>query len=122
MSKHSKSKAAAPADPATASTSATSDECERCGAMEARIQDLEQERSDLLLALARERERANALFLAYPPATLAPSGAPAHAAGPTGPLPLRYRLVDKLNDTVKRGLPVVHIAAKPAGPLLRKLT
>ena len=69
----------------------------------------------------RPAARTGALFLAYPPATLAPSGAPAHAAGPTGPLPLRYRLVDKLNDTVKRGLPVVHIAAKKAGPLLRKL-
>ena len=93
--------------------------CERCPGLEARIRDLELERSDLLLALARERERANALLLSYPAAVATPSAPP--AAAPTRP-PLRHRLVDALNDSLKRQFPDMHRAAKDAGAtLLHKL-
>lgn len=94
--------------------------CERCKGLEARIRDLELERSDLLLALARERERANALFLSYP----APPAAAASAPSPAAPVrpPLRHRLVDALNDSLKRQFPDMHRAAKDAGAtLLHKL-
>ena len=95
--------------------------CERCKGLEARIRDLELERSDLLLALARERERANALFLSYPAPPAAPSAPAPAAAAPTRP-PLRHRLVDALNDSLKRQFPDVHRAAKDAGAtLLHKL-
>lgn len=93
--------------------------CERCKGLEARIRDLELERSDLLLALARERERANALFLAYPPSHQAANVQP--AAQPAK-LPLRHRLVDAMNDSIKRQFPEIHRAAKDAGAaLLHKL-
>jgi hypothetical protein len=93
--------------------------CERCKGLEARLRDLELERSDLLLALARERERANALFLAYPP-TFQTASAPPPA--PVTKPPLRHRLVDALNNSLKRQFPDVHRAAKDAGAtLLHKL-
>lgn len=50
--------------------------CERCARLDERVRELERERSDLRHALARERERANALFLAFPPAPPAASSAP----------------------------------------------
>ncbi len=94
--------------------------CERCKGLEARIRDLELERGDLLLALARERERANALFLAYPAPAQAPSAAP--AAPVVGKPPLRHRLVDAVNNSLKRQFPDVHRAAKDVGAtLLHKL-
>ncbi len=103
------------------STAGAKAACERCQGLESRIRDLELERRDLLLALARERERANALFLAYPTSTQAPSAQPAAAAPVTRP-PLRHRLVDALNDSLKRQFPDVHRAAKDAGAsLLHKL-
>lgn len=92
---------------------------ERCKQLEARVRALELERSDLLLALARERERANALFLAYPPTFQVASVQP--AAQPTK-LPLRHRVVDALNESLKRQFPEIHRAAKDAGAtLLHKL-
>jgi hypothetical protein len=92
---------------------------ERCKQLEARVRALELERSDLLLALARERERANALFLAYPPTFQVASVQP--AAQPTK-LPLRHRLIDALNEGLKRQFPEIHRAAKDAGTtLLHKL-
>jgi hypothetical protein len=102
------------------STAGAKAACERCKGLEARIRALELERSDLLLALARERERANALFLAYPSPPQAPSAQP--AAPLVGKPPLRHRLVDALNDSLKRQFPGVHRAARDAGAtLLHKL-
>ncbi|HEX8699178.1 MAG TPA: hypothetical protein VF815_10105 [Myxococcaceae bacterium] len=102
------------------STAGAKAACERCKGLEARIRDLELERSDLLLALARERERANALFLAYPASPQAPSAAP--AAPVVGKPPLRHRLVDAVNNSLKRQFPDVHRAAKDVGAsLLHKL-
>ncbi|MDC0708314.1 hypothetical protein POL68_07505 [Stigmatella sp. ncwal1] len=85
--------------------------CERCEQLDARIHELELERSDLRLALARERERANALRLAYP--AVHPS--PLQASVPGGRAPLRHRLVDALNDSLKHRFPDIHRAAKDAG-------
>ena len=101
------------------STAGAKAACERCQGLEARIRDLELERGDLLLALARERERANALFLAYPPTFQAATAQP---AAPVTRPPLRHRLVDALNNSLKRQFPDVHRAAKDAGAsLLHKL-
>jgi hypothetical protein len=103
------------------STAGAKAPCERCKGLEARIRALELERSDLLLALARERERANALFLSYPAAAQA---APAQtvAAPVGGRPPLRYRVVDALNNSLKRQFPGVHRAARDAGAsLLHKI-
>jgi hypothetical protein len=87
--------------------------CERCKQLEAKLQELELERSELRLALARERERANALRLAYPvvqPGPQQPAFSP-----PGGRPPLRYRLVDAVNDSIKQRFPDIHRAAKDAG-------
>ena len=103
------------------STAGASAACERCKGLEARIRDLELERSDLLLALARERERANALFLSYPASAPAASAVPPPAAV-VGKPPLRHRLVDAVNNSLKRQFPDVHRAARDMGAsLLHKL-
>jgi len=103
------------------STAGAKAPCERCKGLEARIRDLELERGDLLLALARERERANALFLSYPAPAQAASAQPA-AALAEGKPPLRHRLVDAVNNSLKRQFPGVHRAARDAGAsLLHKI-
>lgn len=104
--------------PENESTGDKAPSCEGCKRLEARIQQLELERSDLLLALARERERANALFLAYPPV----NAHVAQAQGMPQTLPMRYRVIDALNASLKNRFPDIHRAAKEAGAtLLHKL-
>lgn len=56
-----------------------------------------------LLKLAQEREKVNALRLAFPPAEEPPLPEYPESAGPGAP-PLRYVLVDAANDHLKRYL------------------
>jgi hypothetical protein len=82
--------------------------CERCRQLEERAAMLQLERDELFLAVARERERANAILLEFPNP---PQIVQVHAAA-AGPAPLRHRVVDRLNDSVKALLPFAHVAVK----------
>lgn len=91
--------------------------CERCKQLEARLAAVEMERDELSLALARERQRANAIFLQFPtqPTTVTVQVPVREEA------PLRHKVVDRLNDQVKKMLPFLHVAAKRAANLTSKL-
>ena len=92
--------------------------CANCERLEERIEELSGELSAAMTALARERERSNALFLSYPPQVV--SAGPESSRHPLpspsigDAVPLRHRVVDALNVMVKRRLPVVHQAARRA--------
>ena len=64
------------------------------------------ERDEALLALAREREKLNALLLAQPQPRAKP---------------MRYWAVDVLNDGVKKALPLPHAGVRAVARLLRGL-
>jgi hypothetical protein len=81
--------------------------CSSCAQMQGRVRELLSEREALVKALAREKERANALFLAYPP-QVAPQSSQPPMAPPRGEIPMRYRVVDSLNENFKRRLPALH--------------
>jgi hypothetical protein len=73
------------------------DACPSCAALVWQIHELESEREALLRALGEERERSNSLFVGYPSQAL-----PQVVADEK---PLRYQLVDKLNETIKTRIP-----------------
>jgi hypothetical protein len=81
--------------------------CAGCLQLRGEVARLLEDRDRLLLELARERERSAALLLSWPPE-------------PTdlGP-PLRHRVVDALNERLKRHLPAAHVRLK--GTALRLL-
>lgn len=83
--------------------------CERCKQLEERANLLQHERDELMLAVARERQRANAVLLEFPTQPLVVQ---VQASAAKGPLPLRYRVADKVNDSVKGLLPFAHVAVK----------
>jgi hypothetical protein len=91
--------------------------CPGCERLEERVQELLVEHESLVKALARERERANALFLAYPPQVATPSHVPMSA--PQNDVPMRYRVVDSLNENFKRRLPGIHRFARRAISFVR---
>lgn len=82
--------------------------CERCRHLDARLEALQIERDELLLALARERQRANSLLLQFPTLPPLACAPPVNQGTP----PLRYRVADRINDSIKRLLPFAHGAAK----------
>lgn len=73
-------------------------ECARCRVLEEQVFRLTMERQLLVERLADERERANAVIVGLP----LPSAAPSPAAAPVEPKPLRYQLVDRINEAVYR--------------------
>jgi hypothetical protein len=95
----------------------SSSPCPGCEQLEERVQDLLVEHESLLKALAREKERANALFLAYPPQVATPSPTP--LSPPQNDVPMRYRVIDSLNENFKRRLPSVHQFARRAISFVR---
>ncbi|MER2562820.1 MAG: hypothetical protein ABTQ32_18985 [Myxococcaceae bacterium] len=75
------------------------------------LADARSERDAALLELARERELTNALRLQL--RADQPTNVPRYPAGTgLGPAPLRYQLVDKVNESAKRALGPMHGAAK----------
>jgi hypothetical protein len=100
-------------------------ECDGCKRLQAEVDRLVEE-------LADERERADALYVGYPPqgplpapAPVPPTAATALAAAPLEapaplPPPLRYRLVDGLNGAFKRYFSPAHRIAKRAIEVARK--
>jgi hypothetical protein len=76
-------------------------ECPRCRVLERELALLSIDCQQKVQALAAERERANALFIAYPP-----QGLPLPAPAPRGPAldnrALRYRLVDVADRAIDR--------------------
>jgi hypothetical protein len=76
-------------------------ECPRCRVLERELACLSIDCQQKVQALAAERERANALFIAYPPQGL---HVPALAPGrpPIDNRPLRYRLVDVADRAINR--------------------
>src|SRR5262249_19670777 len=78
-------------------------ECAHCEHFRAALA----ERDAALLALARERERANVIVLGQ----IAPA---------RGPKPIRYWAVDAINDGLKKALPLPHAGVRAAARWLRK--
>ncbi len=88
--------------------------CPECDRLRAQLRELQEERDAVLLSLARERERANAILMSQvAPATPRPV--------PPPPKPIRYWAVDLLNSGVKKALPLPHAGVRVAMELLRRL-
>jgi hypothetical protein len=85
-----------------------SGECAQCRKLEQDVARLERE-------LAVERERANALYVAWPPQAPAPPAPPAPVEEAR---PLRYELVDSINHLVSR-FPGYQLARRAAMRLKR---
>lgn len=92
--------------------------CSSCTQLQGRVRELLFEREALVKALAREKERANALFLSYPP-QVAPQSSQPPMAPPRGEVPMRYRVVDSFNENFKRRLPALHQFARRAISFVR---
>jgi hypothetical protein len=80
--------------------------CKRCGELERKIDQLTRE-------LAEARERADALFIGYPPQ------APERPVEPAPERPVRYELVDSLNEVVSR-LPGYELARRAAEKITKR--
>lgn len=84
--------------------------CARCKELEAQLTLLQLERQNLLEQVALERQRADALYVAFPPQSR--DEAAQAAAQATEKLradsPLRYQVADAVNDAMKRVLPGAH--------------
>jgi hypothetical protein len=83
----------------------SSSECASCAEWERRALDAEKERNEAVMALARERELTNALRLSV-------NAALVHAEPSNEGLPLRYALVDRANDEIKKVLGPAHVAVR----------
>jgi len=88
--------------------------CAECERLRAQLRQVREERDAVLLSLARERERANAILLSQ--VALAPS-----PPAPPPPKPIRYWAVDLLNSGVKKALPLPHAGVRVAVQFLRRL-
>lgn len=81
--------------------------------LQRRLETALHERDQALLLLASEREFSNALRLRFERlGEPEPPRYPVHAGA--GPTPLRYLVVDHLNDTIKTGLGPLHGLLKGA--------
>lgn len=89
--------------PSSESVSSIELTCSNCLKLATRLGQIERDREALKHALAVERERYNALYIADLPQRKAPSV--------SGDLPLRYRLVDRAYGAVKRHVPARGLAA-----------
>ena len=85
--------------------------CPSCRELQTEVFRLTMERQQLVELLASERERANALFVSYPPQGHTPDSGPAHYEPPIDK-PLRYRIADKLNDALRARLGPLHKVAR----------
>lgn len=85
--------------------------CAKCRDLEAQVFRLAMERQHLLEQVARERMRANALYLAFPPQTYDEGSAPPPPPA-ASQVPLRYQVADAINEVVKRVLPGAHRAIR----------
>ncbi len=69
--------------------------------MRAQLREAREERDAALLAVAKEREVANAILASQ-------------VAPKLGPKPIRYRAVDALSDGLKKALPLPHAGVRAA--------
>jgi hypothetical protein len=83
--------------------------CANCQALQEQIYRLTMERQLLVEQLADERERANALFVNYPPPPRVEVAPPTATDG--GAKPLRYQVIDQINEAVCR-LPGYELARR----------
>jgi hypothetical protein len=86
--------------------------CPECAGLRAELVEAKRKRDAALLELAREREAFNALRLSFPPMNAAPPPPFQPAVVPPAPPPLRYVLVDRANEQIKRYLGPMHSASK----------
>jgi hypothetical protein len=94
--------------------------CTRCQALEEQLFRLTMERDLLSERLAAEKERANALFLSYPPQAH-DRPPPPPPLPPVEPKPFRYQLADALNDLAFK-LPGYWLARRAAMALTAPAT
>lgn len=84
--------------------------CPDCEHLRAELRAARQERDAALLAIAVEREKANAVLLGQTRAVPAPPPEK----------PLRYWAVDALSNGLKKALPWPHAGVRAAARLLRR--
>jgi hypothetical protein len=89
----------------------TNGDCGKCKALEEQLFRLTMQRQLLVEQLADERERANALFVSYPPQERIEAAVQLQPPPEAEPKPLRYHVVDHLNDAVSR-LPGYELARR----------
>ena len=82
--------------------------CLRCEQLRAELRAARKERDAALLAVAIEREKANATLLSQA------------VPEPPPPKPLRYWAIDALSDGLKKALPWPHAGVRAAARLLRR--
>jgi hypothetical protein len=86
-------------------------DCGKCKALEEQLFRLTMERQLLVEQLAEERERANALFVSYPPQERLEAAAQLQLPVEAEIKPLRYQVVDQLNYAVSH-LPGYELARR----------
>lgn len=96
--------------PVTHPTEPQNQGCLNCAELRAQLEHLRESRDSALLSLAQEHELANALRLAFP--TSRDALAAATPVTGYGTRPLRYAVVDELNERVKKYLKPVHSVSK----------
>ena len=84
--------------------------CPQCERFRAELRAAREDRDAALLAVAVEREKANAVLLGQTQAVPAPPPEK----------PLRYWAVDALSDGLKKALPWPHAGVRAAARLLRR--
>ena len=84
--------------------------CPQCEQLRAGLRAAREERDAALLAVAVEREKANAILLSQMKAV----------PEPPRPKPLRYWAIDALSDGLKKALPWPHAGVRAAARLLRR--
>jgi hypothetical protein len=77
--------------------------CPECAALDAQLQELRISRDDALLALAKERELLEALRVKH---------SRAESYGRAEEPPLRYVIVDQLNQALKDRFQILHLGAR----------
>lgn len=92
-------------------------ECAECETLKAQVLELRRNRDQALLELAQERERSEALRLNFP--------TDSHYLGTHQAaidLPLRYLVVDRVNEVLKSRFRFLHSGAKSSTALLTRLS
>ena len=94
--------------------------CVGCARLQAALTLALQQRDEALLALAKERERGQAIYAQWAEPQVAAGPARTAAGAPPAPTQLRYRVVDRLNEEAKRRLGPLHRRARAVAEWLLK--
>lgn len=94
-------------------------ECADCETLKAQVLELRRNRDQALLELAQERERSEALRLNFPTDS---HYVGTYQAAERIDVPLRYLVVDRVNEMVKSRFRFLHSGAKSSTALVTRLS